>query len=211
MKPLLATALALTLALPLPARAVELGSMTGAWPAAGTRRIDIEFPAGRMTLQPSATNEIRATLDVRCEHGGRNCYEQARRIRLITDVVSGTRTIHFEPHSWKGHGLRMDLTIEVPAGMEVRTEMGAGRLEVIDLASPLDLNLGAGDVKIRMPEDMVRSVDASVGLGDASLRRGGRTTPGRGFLAKTLHWSDGRGAARVKVSLGVGDVFLRLD
>jgi hypothetical protein len=209
MKALVVAALALTLA--PPARAVDLGTMTGRWPAAATQRVLIEFPAGHLTVQSGAGPDVRASLSVRCRHAGRHCYDAASRIRLVTDLKAGTRSFRLEPRHWKANGLHMDLVIELPPGMDVRTDMGAGELEVDDLAGAMDLNLGAGQATVRMRDRAVRSVDASVGVGEASLVRQGSRVSGHGFLSKRLHWADGEGDARVRVNLGVGEVAFRLD
>ena len=209
MKALVLTALALTLA--LPARAVDLGSMTGRWSTATTQRLMITFPAGTLTVQSGEGPDVVATLSVRCRHGGNRCLEEAKRIRLVTDLHNGTRTIRFEPDHWSGHGLQMELTVEIPAHLNLGTQMGAGELSVYDLTGEVELDLGAGQASLRLPDRAVHSVDAAVGIGDATLRRHGSSVPTHGFLSKELHWNEGPGASRVKVNVGVGDINLRLD
>ena len=201
------------LALAVPAQAREIGSVTGSWPLDGVSLVRVNFPAGRLTIQSGESPQARATLAVRCKTASRGCIERSKRVKLITEVKGSTREFRIEPSEWKGgwHGLTLELTIELPARIALETAMGAGDLNFYDLEGPLEASLGAGQVEVRAREGVVRSVDASVGVGDVSLRRHGVRHSGHGFIARNLHWNDGQGKADVKIHLGVGDVAVRLE
>ncbi len=47
-------------------------------------------------------------------------------------------------------------------------------IDVENIKTSLEVDLGAGDVNVKIPEDSVREVDVDVGIGDASIRRNGR-------------------------------------
>jgi hypothetical protein len=209
MKTLMWSALALALA--APAQAIELGSISGKWSLANVERVRIEFPAGRLTVQSGDGPEARATLAVRCRTRSDHCVERSKRIRLITELKGTTRVIEVQPKEWNFKGLEMELIVEVPATMSVETNMGAGELDIYGLEGHLNASLGAGDADIRMRERAIRSVDASVGVGDASLKRQGVHVASHGFLGRSVKWNDGRGAARLEVHVGVGDIDVRLD
>jgi hypothetical protein len=206
------TALAV-LALAVPAQAREIGSVTGSWPLNGVSLVRVNFPAGHLTIQSGQAPEARATLVVRCKHASRAGIERSKRVKLITEIKGSTREFRIEPAEWKSgwHGLTLDLTIEVPARMAVETAMGAGELDFYDLEGHVEAALGAGKVDVRAPEGAVRSVDASVGVGDVSLRRHGVREDSHGFIARTILWEQGRGKANLKVHLGVGDVAVGLE
>ena len=207
-----ALAMSLLLALAAPAAARSLGTLTGAWDSTGTRSVRVGFPVGELHIVESDGPEIRAALTVRCPEGSRACEERSRRIKLITDREGATRWLRVEGHSrLRDHGLKMELRLEVPRGMAVNVEMGVGDCQISGVSGDLKVELGIGDVEVSMREAIVHSVRASVGIGDATLRHGGHSYDGSGFLGRKLHWLEGRGEGRVSVELGIGDVDVRLN
>ena len=91
--------------------------------------------------------------------------------------------------------------------------MGAGEVRISGLGRDLNVELGAGDIEIRMPEDAVRSVELQAGVGDAQLRRtrGSVETARAHLIGASVRWNEGRGDARVQAQVGAGDVDLVLD
>ena len=205
-------AVALMLGALVPSRGEYLGTLEGSWPIQDIEEIRVEFPVGNLVLESSDEPQIRAQLGVRCRHGGRACYERSKQLRLVTQVFGRTRHLKLEGMPKFGnHGLEVTLRIAVPKALAVDAEMGVGDCRVEGIVRDLHLELGVGNVDVALRERDVRSVRVAVGIGDATLRRGGNAQVVSGLLGRKVRWDEGAGESRVSVELGVGDVEVRLD
>jgi hypothetical protein len=196
----------------VPARAGDLGTLEAKWPAQDIEELRVHFPVGELIFEAGETPEVRAELSVRCRHGGNSCVERSKRLRLVTHVAGKTRYLDLEGMPKFGsHGLEATLHILVPKTLAVDAEMGVGDLRVEGITGDLRLELGVGEVTVLAKQAGVKSVNLTVGIGDATLSHGGSSQAVSGLLGRKVRWSDGAGAARVSVELGVGDIAVRLD
>jgi len=196
----------------VPARAQDLGTIEGKWSAQGVEDLRVHFPVGELIFEASDTSEIRADLSVRCRHGGGGCIERSRKLRLVTHVAGKTRYLELDGMPKFGsHGLEVTLTIAVPKALAVDAEMGVGDFRAEGIAGDLRVELGVGEVTVLAKQAGVKSVNLTVGIGDATLSHGGSSQVVSGLLGRKVRWSDGLGAAHVSVELGVGDIAVRLD
>lgn len=190
----------------------NLGTLEGRWPIRDTEEIRVEFPIGEMILESTDDPEIVAELEVRCRSGNRSCYERSKRLRLITTVAGRTRHLRLDGMSKLGNrGLEVTLRIGVPRSLAVGAEMGVGSLRVDGIVRDLKVELGVGEVIVLLHESDVRSVNLTVGIGDATLRHGTKAQTVSGLLGRKVRWNEGTGAAQVSVELGVGDIDVRLN
>ncbi len=195
-----------------PARAEDLGTLEGRWPAQGTDEIRVEFPVGTLVIEASDEPDIRAQLGVRCRHGGHRCIERSKQLRLVTRLGAGTRFLKLEGMPKFGsHGLEVTLRVSVPKALAVEAEMGVGDCRIDGVARDLHVELGVGDVDVALRESDVRSVRLTVGIGDAKLHHGNRAQVVSGLLGRKVRWTEGTGTSRVSIELGVGDVDVRMD
>jgi len=209
MRALLAAALIAAAAV-TPARADETRTVSGVFTTAGADHMSIEFPSGTLTLVAGEGDSIVAVMKAHCRHG--DCMPRIEQVRLVSEREGSVVHLALQGYpKWNHHGLEISLRLEIPRRLAVDVDMGAGDLAVRGLQQDVALRLGAGDVVLQLPESAVRSVRAHVGLGDATLHGHRGNVDGSGFLGKTLRWTDGTGASRVRVDLGVGDVSVSLD
>ena len=195
-----------------PARAEDLGTLEGGWPARDIDEIRVEFPVGTLIIESSDEPDIRAQLGVRCKHDGRRCFERSKDLRLVTQVAGRTRHLKLEGMPKFGnHGLEVTLRVAVPKALGVEAEMGVGDCRIEGIVRDLHVELGVGDVNVALRERDVRSVRLTVGVGDAKLHHGNQAQVVSGLLGRKVRWEEGTGGARVSIELGVGDVDVRLD
>lgn len=204
-------ALGLTLALAPPADASAFRAARN-YSATGISSVRLDFPAGSLRVEGGEPGgEFEAVMTARCRRDHGKCEERAQRIKLVSETEGNTRTFRMMGmRKLDSIGLEVDLVLRVPPGVDLEIDMGAGELEVADLASHVDVHLGAGEVDLQLSEADVASVDVRVGIGEAALRSSGRRLSGSGFLSKRINWN-GSGRSHVEVDLGVGDVGVALE
>ena len=205
------TAVPLILALAAPAAAKDVMTASRTFRIGDAEAVHVDFPAGDLLIAEGTGSDLRAIMTARCAHGGSRCIQQAREIRLVSEIRGKRLNLELQGEpKFNTHGLSIELRVEVPKALATSVKMGAGELEIRGLERDLDVDMGAGDVTIRMAETAVRSVRLKVGIGETALRSRGERHSGSGFLGKVLRWR-GQGSADVDVHLGVGDIGVTLE
>ena len=210
MRPLIA---AITLLAAVPAFADrEVSHRTHAVaPVAGVRLLTIDVPAGEVTIRNGASDRITIDGDVRLRHDTRRTQEMQEIINDV-DLAIGVEGDHatiyrtFGPNagSWRArHMTEFETIIEVPAGLEVDVETHFGELRIEGSFARLDVDLKAGEVTLRTPKAGVRSLDASVTVGEVHTNLGDRILSREGvFPGHTRYQGSGRADVNVHVTAG---------
>src|SRR5437773_1845322 len=167
----LAAALAVTLAAPV--RADDyLEAEPKTFDLEGAKRIRIEFPIGRFTLEGDDGQTVRVQVRVDCRNTDySDCKAEARRIRVDHSVASGKFRLDFSGvhKDWAGHHVSVEAHVLVPRSIAAELNMGVGRADVIGLRRDLDLELGVGELSVRAQQADFRDVEAEAGVGDAAI------------------------------------------
>jgi hypothetical protein len=176
--------------------------------------VRIEVPYGGVRVERGEPGRVEVVLVGECEHGGDRCRDRLARVevegreradRLEIEVTGLPRM--------SGRGLQLDLHVLVPAGHALAVDMGAGEIRVEDLDRDVRVELGAGQIDVRLAERTVGSVDLSAGVGEARLERASGTveTERRHLVGGSVEWRAGPGEAHVDLEVGAGEVVVRLD
>ena len=96
---------------------------------------------------------------------------------------------------------------------ELAVNMTAGELHVSGVDACLSVDMGAGDVEIQAPADMVGRVALDAGIGDAHLSVGESSyeAPRSWLIGAELLWEQGTGPCDLVVDLQAGDINVSLD
>ncbi len=87
--------------------------------------------------------------------------------------------------------------------------MGVGEVTIKALHNSLALELGVGSIAIDTDEADFRKIEASVGVGDATLRGfGSNADSERSFVSASANY-EGDGEHHIAIELGVGEVSIR--
>jgi hypothetical protein len=176
----------------------------------GAGRVKLDFPAGQCTVLGTDDDRVRLEVWAECK-GGSRCADRVERIRVRSDHDGDAVRFAVDNYPKIDTNFHLEAMLYVPEHLALDVDMGAGELEIRHVGDDLQAELGAGSVQVRLDERLVRSVSLDVGVGDASLRRPGRSHHGKGWLGKSVHWDQGQGRARVKIDVGVGEASVRLE
>ena len=98
--------------------------------------------------------------------------------------------------------------VSVPRSRMLEIDLGVGQIEGDVPFNDLKVDLGVGDVSLNLAKGDYKQVEASVGVGDTSLKNFGNTQEDRMIVTSESSYQ-GNGSVRVKVEVGVGDVTLK--
>jgi hypothetical protein len=179
----------------------------------GAQRIRIEFPIGSFRLEGDDGSTVRIQVRVDCKnHDYEDCKDAARRIRIDHSVTGDKFRLEFSGvhREWAGQHVTVEAHVLVPRALAAELNMGVGKVEVTGMQRDLDLELGVGDMSVKVREADFRDVEAEAGVGDAEIdTRQGRVRE-RGFIGHSARWNDGKGASLIRVHVGVGQATVDL-
>jgi hypothetical protein len=191
---------------------VRSRDLKAAYSMRGAERIHLRLPPGSIRVEPSPDGRLHADLGAYCHFDRDNCEERADRLSLSSELEGNTLEFRVEGFSSiRNLGLNVRGKIFVPRGKALEVNFTAGELTIRGVEGDLNVDAGVGDVTVILHERDVRSVRVGVGIGEANLSVAGRRIEGSGWLGQKVRWGDGAGDARVAVTLGIGDLAVKLD
>ncbi|MHC4809782.1 MAG: DUF4097 family beta strand repeat-containing protein [Planctomycetota bacterium] len=144
----------------------------------GPVQVDVELFAGDVTVRvdPAAEGTIlRATRSARFgTDREEDSADSLESIRIEADVIAGDLGQRFIVRATSSHPEASlqdtEISIIVPEADGVRVHTGRGRINLKNVAGPLDLATGDGRVRVTTDRRLTGAVDIETGRGDIDLR-----------------------------------------
>ncbi len=210
----LSTLVLVALATVAAASADDYREIESSHPLTAEQAVHIDFHSGDLEIEASAGKEVEIELEIECEWRRSDCED------LLDDVDvrwrSSKRRLFLEVEglaSWRRARVEVNATVRMPVDAPLSVEMAAGRLTIDGPKSDVRVDMGAGEVRVWMPEAAVEGVAVDVGVGDAKFRGSKEYLSGRRkmLIGSEVYWDDGPGEARIDIELGAGDATVWLD
>jgi len=203
---------ALSLTPPAAAGGRTVRDLTADLATSGIDRVEVRLPIASVRIEASADDRVHVDLEVRCSDDSERCRERAAKLVLEPSREGTTLRVRVEGmEGLFGLSLKLRGTIQVPNGKAIDVNLPVGELQIRDVTGDLDIDMGCGEVGIQLREHDVQSVRMGVGVGEATFSVAGRHIEGEGWLGQKVRWSKGPGVSRVAVSLGVGELGVKLN
>ncbi|HTR00391.1 MAG TPA: hypothetical protein VMH83_10390 [Candidatus Acidoferrum sp.] len=106
--------------------------------------------------------------------------------------------------------INIEWTVELPSIAQTSIELGVGSIDAEIADSDVHVNLGVGEVKLRMPEQSAGDIRLNTGVGDAKLLGGEITRHKREMISQKIS-GHGKGSKDIDVTVGVGDIRVTLE
>lgn len=105
--------------------------------------------------------------------------------------------------------VKQSWTVKMPAEMAATFNLGVGAVDVTDLTSDIKVDVGVGDIDIKVDTSLYASIKLDAGVGDTSIKGGkGRYQQERVLITSSSEL-DGSGKAELEANVGVGDIEVR--
>ena len=173
----------------------------------------IDLPIGELEVKGTSGSSVQLHLKVKCEdRDNTKCRRAAEDLDLDVDQHSDDIEIGIDHWpKFRNKGMSLEGLLEIPRHLILEVELGVGEVDVYGMEDDIEIDVGVGEVSVEMEESEVRSVSLDTGVGEATLRLGGRTIEGSGFIGHGLDWRDGPGKAYIEIDCGVGSIEVYLD
>lgn len=207
-----------------PAGASEQRTLTGDYPVANARRLEVGVPFGEIRIVGTDDSRVRVRVKATCDDDS-HCDEFLEDLRLEGTTRGGTLHVKLEGSNFHtgldrngrgnddedGPDTEVSIVVEVPRSLNVDLNMGAGEVNIEGLRQDLSIDLGAGDVNVHMQARHVGSVDVNMAIGETTIHQGGKTREYARVLGGPVRWREGKGEAGIEVNLGAGEVEVTLE
>ncbi len=197
----------------LPASAATVRTLDNEAALTGASLVQVDIGVGDLVVTGSNGDKVKVRLDIRCSDPGSSDCKQAADGISVGDRRRGDELlIKIEGYPKFGDkGLSLAAQVEVPRGIHLSVDTGVGNVTVSGMSHDLEIDARVGDVKVTMDAAALRSVELDTGVGNVELTIEGQTIEGTGLVVKGLEWNRGKGAARMEVDCGVGDIRVTLE
>jgi len=188
-------------------------------PRGQVQRVIIDIPFGEFTVRNGAPNAITVAGIASRDYDGQRERIWAQQVVNDTSVeiaVRGSeatvrRKFGEKAKSWRARKFTgIDVKIELPPGVDVRFETSAGEIDVSGHFGDLDIDLGAGEIDVRVPRSTVRELNASCRIGEVRTNLGTEIVTREGIFPGKTHFYNAGGRAHVNVHTTVGEVRVTL-
>jgi hypothetical protein len=184
------------------------------------RRIVIDIPAGEVKIRNGASNRIGVSGTAVRHFDGhrRRAKEQAIADDISAEVVidgdEATVRRRFGPNaqSWSAKSFHssVDLTIDVPPGIDVVVDTRYGAVDIDGAFGSIETDLRAGEVHVRTPRQNVRDLTASVSIGEVHTYFGDHYIENEGVFPRVARFHNASGRSDVNVRSTFGEVHVTL-
>ena len=171
-------------------------------PVKTLRLVTISIPAGGFVIRNGASDRIIVDGVVGHEDVG-------IAIDVRGDHATIYRTFGPDARNWGGRHAEAELTIDVPANVDVDAQTHFGEVRLDGAFGDIDVHLRAGEVDVRTPRANVGSLSASSLAGEVHANLGDRVVTREGLFAGRMQFS-GSGKSDVSVHVMAGEVRVTL-
>lgn len=170
-------------------------------PRGNVQRVVVAVPAGEIVVRNGAADRI--SIDGYAER-----HDEIVDDTKLEIVVKGTdATIRrTSAPSFTSY----TVTIEVPAGTSIDLGTKYGEVRMEGTFGDVDVDLNAGEIRLRTPRAQVKELNASVTVGEVHTNLGDRTVSREGLFPGRTHWSNPTGKSSVDLHTTAGEVRVTL-
>jgi len=179
-------------------------------PRGALRRIVVDVPAGEVHIRNGAAGSIVASGSVRRDYDGES--DRVKQQRIVEDIgveifVSGdsaivSRKLGDHARGWNArNNSDFNLNLEVPAGMGLDIQTRAGEVHLDGSFGSVKADLRAGEIHATIDRANVRSLTASVRIGEVHANTGDQQIDNEGVLPHEVHWLNPNANAKSIVDL----------
>lgn len=204
---------ALTALLTLPGSAATVRTLDNELSLSGAGRIEVKVAVGDLEIVGAGGDSVKVHVDATCpDAADKACRSLADNISIGNRRSGDALVVEIEGFpKLRNHRLSVIARVEIPRALALSTNSGVGDVHIAGMVGDMEIDTGVGDVRIKVDPDKLRSAELDSGVGDVTLKIKDQVIEGSGFVGKGLDWSNGKGAAKLEVDTGVGDIAVELE
>lgn len=170
-------------------------------------KLVLDVPVGEIDVKVAEGTEISLVVELEADKNwlGRSSDISDASINVREDGSTLKLKVDLEDDD----DVKQSWTVKMPAEMAVALNLGVGSVEVDDLTSDINVDLGVGDVDIKVDTSLYASIELDAGVGDTSIKGGKGRYQQERVLVTSSSELNGSGKAELEANVGVGDIEVR--
>ena len=194
-------------------------SFNASSPRGNVQRIVVDIPFGEFTVRNGSAGHIALSGIASRDYDGHRERIWAQKVvndtsvEIHIDGAEATIRRKFGPNarSWRARKFTgVDLRLDLPPGIDIKFETSAGEIDLAGTFGDIDIDLGAGEIDVKVPRKTVRELNASCRIGEVRTNLGTEIVTREGILPGRTHFYNASGRAHVNVHTTVGEVDVTL-
>lgn len=179
------------------------------------RRVVVDLPFGSFTVRNGQPGRLALSGIASRDYDGQREGEWAQKVVNATTVVFEVRGAEaivrrqFGPdaQSWRARKFTgIDLRLELPPGIDLEFDTSAGEVDIEGDFGNVNVDLSAGEIRLRMPQSIVRELRASCRIGEVTTNLGREIVTREGVLPGRTDFYNADGRSHVSLHTTVGEV-----
>ena len=188
-------------------------------PRGRVQRVVIDIPFGSFTVRNGSADRLAVSGIASRDYDSDNEKRWAQAVVNDTTVeiyVNGSEAIvrrkfGKNADSWRARKFTgLDLRLEVPAGVDLEFETSAGEVDLAGTYGDIDLDLRAGEIRMKIPKAGVKELNASCRVGEVRAHLGNEIITREGILPGRTKYFNAAGKSHVNVHVTAGEVDVTL-
>ncbi len=170
-------------------------------------KLVLEVPVGEINVKTSKGSDISLVVELQPDEDwlGRSSDLSDAQIS-VRDTGS---TLKLKVDLEDDDDVEQTWTVTMPAEMAASFNLGVGSVEIDDLVSDINVDVGVGEVDISVNTSLYDSIKLDAGVGDTSIKGGKGRYQRDQVLVTSSSQLQGEGKKELEANVGVGDIEVR--
>lgn len=188
-------------------QAEETKTLEKVIPAKSFSKLVLDVPVGTIQVKASSGSDIRFTVELTPDEDwlGRSTDLSTAQISVRED---GT-VIQLKVELDDADDVEQSWILTMPAEMAAAINLGVGSVEVEDLTSDTQIDVGVGEVDVSVNTSLYGSIKLDAGVGDTSIKGAPVGHQHDRVLVTSSSQLRGDGQRQLEANVGVGDIEVR--
>lgn len=170
-------------------------------------KLVLEVPVGEINVKASKGSDISLVVELQPDE------DWLGRSSDLSDAQISVRdngsTLKLKVDLEDDDDVEQTWTVTMPAEMAASFNLGVGSVEIDDLVSDINVDVGVGEVDISVNTSLYDSIKLDAGVGDTSIKGGKGRYQRDQILVTSSSQLDGEGKNELDANVGVGDIEVR--
>jgi hypothetical protein len=170
-------------------------------------KLVLEVPVGEINVKASKGSDISLVVELQPDE------DWLGRSSDLSDAQISVRdsgsTLKLKVDLEDDDDVEQTWTVTMPAEMAASFNLGVGSVEIDDLVSDINVDVGVGEVDISVNTSLYDSIKLDAGVGDTSIKGGKGRYERDQVLVTSSSQLHGEGKNELDANVGVGDIEVR--
>lgn len=170
-------------------------------------KLVLEVPVGEINVKASKGSDISLVVELQPDE------DWLGRSSDLSDAQISVRdsgsTLKLKVDLEDDDDVEQTWTVTMPAEMVASFNLGVGSVEIDDLVSDINVDVGVGEVDISVNTSLYDSIKLDAGVGDTSIKGGKGRYEREQVLVTSSSQLHGEGKNELDANVGVGDIEVR--